>query len=141
MVFRIRGFCAAALAAGIIWVTDTVSAHHVRDPMPANLAERLITVIEDARDAGMFQSTALPDGCGPQACLTALLMSLDQADMRWLAQAPEAEIPSSYFGRLPASVTWRFLTDLILILPNVDAKGPLGDQARRLQEVLIKWPN
>jgi hypothetical protein len=106
--------------------------------MPAVLADRLVTLLVDARYAGQF-SDGLPTNCVPQDCLAALLSGLEQDDMEWLNTAPEAAIQSSHFGRLPASMTLRFLRDLHDLLPQATNTGPLAVQAQRLEEVLISW--
>ena len=135
---RMRMACSVAIYAVLVNLGSAAVAHHVSAAMPVVLADRLVTLLIDAREAGQF-SNELPADCVPQNCLTALLSGLEQEDMEWLNTAPEAEIPSSHFGRLPASMTVRFLRDLHDLLPQATNTGPLAAQAQRLEEVLTSW--
>lgn len=115
-----------------------VRAHGHGQIMPPVLAERLITLLEDGRNAGVFQAE-LPEGCTPEGCLAALIAQLGPEDMEWLQTAPEAEIPSSHFGRLPPSMIVSFLRDLAGVLHDVSHHGADNVQGQRLIRMLLEW--
>jgi hypothetical protein len=130
--------CRVAICVVSVSLGSAAVGHHVIEDMPVVLADRLVTLLVDAREAGQFSSD-LPSDCIPKDCLTALLSGLEQDDMEWLNTASEAKIPSSHFGRLPASMTVRFLRDLHDLLPKATRAGPLAAQAQRLEGVLLSW--
>ncbi|MEL6859901.1 MAG: hypothetical protein AAFO74_16050 [Pseudomonadota bacterium] len=108
------------------------------DLMPDIILERLVEIMEAAEEADKFAS-ARPENCVPHHCLEQVLLSADEQDFNWLATAPEAEVPSSLLGRLPANVTHEWLFDLV---PLMDHSAPTREQTQlieRLERLLPHW--
>lgn len=108
------------------------------NPKPDAILERLVETLEAAAEADRFK-TSLSSDCVPHHCLEGVLNAVSEADFDWLANAPEAEIPSDIFRRLPANMTYEWLFDLVVLL---DLDAPTDVQtalAGRVEAALNHW--
>ena len=124
--------------AGAFALATSAFAHRSDEPMPAVLAEKLVDILVAGRHAQQFQTEISPD-CTPEQCLAEIVSGITQKDMEWLDTAPEAELPSNRFGRLPASLTVRFFKDLHHGLSKPGTESRLNETEERLIEVFETW--
>ena len=108
------------------------------DPPPDVLLERLVEIIEAASADGQFQGQTEP-GCVPHDCLDQKLVAATSDDLNWLAEDPAADLPSSHFGRLPPSLTYDLLFDLVGFLNAPDHTNAQSELAERLEVTLQNW--
>ena len=124
----LRGISLALVSSFFTAVAAPTIAHDWSEvePPPIVLLERLVEIIEAGDAAGQFQTQDLDPECIAHDCMEAILDGFTPEDMVWLDTAPEAEMPSTVFGRLPASLTFDMMFDLVWLM---DVEEPSEDQA------------
>ncbi len=131
----------ASLAAVIaLGLASTASAHD----RPAQglhgdlLMGRLVDILQAGRAAGRFNAP-LPEDCVPHDCVAHLLDTATADDLRWLDEAPEADLPSRQFGRVPGTLVYGFMDGLIDLLLAETLAPEYAATAVRLETLLEAW--
>lgn len=131
---RARTFIGGVLLAAC---AQTAFAHERNlDPLyPDVLLERLVEIYQDGQQEGHFPSE-FDDTCVPHECLEKSLDELSDEGMIWLGESEEAFLPSSYFERLPASLSYSLLYGLVDLLIAEELSDTQADLQSSLLEEL-----